>query len=867
MRRFLAALGTMLAIAFPALAQRLPQTVVPSHYRITFAPDLNAQTFSGDETIEVDVRQPSASITLNAAEIQFDDAAISSGGKTQKAQVTLDAAGQTATLAVAEAVSGRALIDIRYRGTLNDKLRGFYISRTPRRNYAVTQFESTDARRAFPSFDEPSFKATFDISAVVDNGDMAISNGRMANDRPGPGEGKHTVTFAETKPLPTYLVALVVGDFQCSEGSAGDIPIRVCSTPEKVPLTRFAVGAAAKELEFFNDYYGIKYPFGKLDVIGIPDFAAGAMENAAAMTFRESALLVDEQSGSVETKRRVASVISHELAHQWFGDLVTMSWWDDIWLNEGFATWMAPKAVAALNPAWSTAVTDAQATTRSLSSDMLKSTRAIRTHVETPAEIETLFDQIAYGKTSAVLRMAESYIGPELFRNGIRAYLTRYSWSNASAEDFWNTMTATTKEPLDRIFSSFVLQPGAPLVSVDTTCSGGTTKVKLSQKRFVIDNSTSKEVWTVPIVARTLTPEEKTFRFLLTQPEQSFSIPGCMPRLFINANARGYYRSRYAPVVLGSDRKLREELNVPEKISFLSDEWALVRTGQSNVADYLGRLEALVADHNPVVVGSAIITVATVDESLTTPADHAAYRAWVRRLLRPIAQEVGWTPAAGESDEMRGMRRQVLVTLAQVGEDPEVRQHARELAPKILAGTAPSTDPQLSASILAMAARSGDAAYYEELRAKVANAKSPEEFRLYLAPLVAFSDPAIVRKSLEWSLSAGLRSQDRFGFLGGLLGNDAARPIVWPYLKEHWSDIEKNVPPFSMARILFSISGVCTPAERDDVKAFLTGHQGAVPERSARQIVERVDACIAFHDQQAANLAAFLKSEKREASK
>ncbi len=867
MKRFLAALGMTFTTALPALAERLPQSVVPSHYRITFAPDLAAQTFSGDETIDVDVRQPSSSITLNAAEIQFDDVSISSGGKTQKASAALDDAKQTATLTFADPVSGRALIDIRFRGMLNDKLRGFYISRTPRRKYAVTQFESTDARRAFPSFDEPAFKATFDISAVIDNGDIAISNGRVASDRPGPGEGKHTVTFAETKPLPTYLVALVVGDFQCSEGSAGDIPIRVCSTPEKVQLTRFAVGAAAKELEFFNDYYGIKYPFGKLDVIGIPDFAAGAMENAAAMTFRESALLVDEKSGSVETKRRVASVISHELAHQWFGDLVTMSWWDDIWLNEGFATWMAPKAVAAVNPAWSTAATDAQSTTRSLSSDMLKSTRAIRTHVETPAEIETLFDQIAYGKTSAVLRMAESYIGPELFRNGIRAYLTRYSWSNASAEDFWNTMTATTKEPLDRIFSSFVLQAGAPLVSVDTKCADGTTQVKLSQKRFLIDNSTSKEVWTVPVVARTLAPEEKTFRFLLTQPEQSFSIPGCTPRLFINANARGYYRSRYAPAVLGSDRKLRDELNVPEKVSFLGDEWALVRAGESNVSDYLGRLESLLADHNPVVVGSAIMTLATVDESLTTPADHAAYRAWVRHVLRPIAREAGWTPVAGESEEMRQMRRQVLVTLAEVGEDPGVLQHARELAPQILTGAGPASDPQLSASILGMAARSGDAAYYEQLKARVANAKSPEEFRLYLSPLVAFSDPAIVRRSLEWALSAGLRSQDRFGFLGGLLANEAARPIVWPYLKEHWSEVEKSVPPFAMARVLFSVSGVCTPAERDDVKAFLAAHQGAIPERSARQIVERIDACIAFHEQQAGNLAAFLKSEKQEASK
>jgi aminopeptidase N len=857
MRRTTLLLAFLLAL--PAFAERLPQTVVPKHYRITLAPDIPAEKFSGDETIDVEVRQPSQSITLNAADIQFDEASITSGGRSQKAEVATSASNQTATLTFADAISGAATIDIRFRGILNDKLRGFYISKTPRRKYAVTQFESTDARRAFPSFDEPAFKATFDVSAVIDNGDMAIGNGRVISDKPGPADGKHTVTFAQTKPLPTYLVALLVGDFQCSEGSAGDIPIRVCATPERVQLTHFAVDAAAKELSFFNEYYGIKYPFGKLDVIGIPDFAAGAMENAAAMTFRESALLVDDKTGSVEAKRRVAGVISHELAHQWFGDLVTMSWWDDVWLNEGFATWMAPKAVAAVNPAWATDVTDAQATVRSLSSDMLASTRAIRTHVETPAEIESVFDGIAYGKTAAVLRMVESYIGPELFRNGIRAYLTRFSWSNASAEDFWNTMAATTKEPLDRIFSTFVLQPGSPLVTVDTKCEGDKTLVTLSQKRFSVAPSASKEVWAVPVVARTLTAASKPYRFLLTDPEHTFTVSGCSAHLFINANGRGYYRSRYAPSVLGGDGNLSKELNVAEKVSLVSDEWALVRAGQSKVGDYLKRLDALLADHNPVVVSSAVVTLGTIDDALTTAEDRAAYSVWLRHLLRPIAADAGWAPVAGESDETRSMRRVVLQTLAESGNDPQVLQHARELAPAILNGTTTSTDPQLSAAILGMAARSGDAAYFEELKSKTAAAKSPEEFRMYSSPMVDFTNPAIVRSSLEWALSPAVRSQDRFAFLAGLLANDAARPIVWPYVKEHWSEIEKNVPAFSMGRVMGSVGSACTASERDDVKAFLAAHPGAVPERVTRQILERIDNCLAFHEQQAGNLAAFLE--------
>ncbi|HEY3057293.1 MAG TPA: M1 family metallopeptidase [Thermoanaerobaculia bacterium] len=858
-----AALVVVVLFALPAVAARLPQNVVPKHYRITLAPDIPTEKFSGDETIDVEIREPSTTITVNAAEIEFDDTSVTSGGRTQKAQVALNASEQTATLSVPEAVSGPASIDFKFRGKLNDKLRGFYISKTPRRKYAVTQFESTDARRAFPSFDEPALKATFDISAVIDTGDIAIGNGRMISDTPGPGEGKHTVKFAPTKPLPTYLVALLIGDFQCSDGSAGDIPIRVCATPEKVQLTHFAVDAASKELNFYNDWYGIKYPFEKLDVIGIPDFAAGAMENAAAITFRESALLVDEKSGSPAARRRVASVIAHELAHQWFGDLVTMRWWDDIWLNEGFATWMTPKAVASLNPAWSTVATDAQATGRALSSDSLTATRPIRTRVETPAEIESVFDQIAYGKSAAVLRMAESYIGPDLFRIGIRAYLTRFSYGNASAEDFWGTMTETTKQPLDRIFSSFVLQPGAPLVKVETKCEDGMTRVALSQSRFFASRDsarTSKEVWVIPVVARTL-DKDSTQRFLLEQPAQTFTFSGCAPHLFLNANGRGYYRSEYAAGILGPDRQLRDALTTAEKVSLISDDWALVRGGGENVGDYLRRLETFVAERNPVIVQSTISSLASIADYLTTDTDRNAYREWVRDLLTPIAREAGWTASMTDSDETKEMRSQVLTTLAEVGNDADVKKRARELARKIIDEQSPA-DRQLAANILIMAAESGDAALYDEIRARAAKAKSPEEYRMYLFPLQYFTDPALVRRSLDWALSAEMRSQDRAGFIAGILSNDRARPVAWAYVKEHWSDIERLIPPFTIGRIMSSMSRACASADRDEIKAFFAAHPAAGSERSARQTLERINSCIAFHEQQAPNLATFLGASK-----
>ena len=349
--RLLAAALCLVSTA--VFAQRLPAGVTPNNYTLWFAPDLDKETFRGRESIAVNVAAPTTTIVVNAAEITFGEVTIEDASGTQTAKVTTDEKNETATFTVARAVPrGAATVRVTYTGILNDKLRGFYLSKANGRKYAVSQMEATDARRAFPSFDEPAFKATFAISMMIDAADSAISNGKQISDTPGPDPGKHTITFAPTPKMSSYLVALLVGDFVCRSGAAGTTPIRVCATPDKLGLTAFALSAAEQQVAFFNSYFGIPYPFEKLDIIGVPDFAAGAMENAGAITFRERMLLADEATASVGVRRSVASVISHELAHQWFGDLVTMKWWDDIWLNEGFATWAANKPLAAWKSEW-----------------------------------------------------------------------------------------------------------------------------------------------------------------------------------------------------------------------------------------------------------------------------------------------------------------------------------------------------------------------------------------------------------------------------------------------------------------------------------------------------------------------------------
>ena len=322
--------------------------------------------------------------------------------------------------------------------------------------------EATDARRAFPSWDEPAYKATFDISMMIDAGDTAISNGAQVSDTPGPEAGKHTVAFARTQKMSAYLVALLVGDFACRDGSSDGIALRVCSTPDKRALTGFALEAAEQQVKFYNEWTGIKYPFGKLDLIGVPDFSAGAMENAGAITFREEALLADQEHASLETRKQVASTISHEIAHQWFGDLVTMKWWDDIWLNEGFATWMANKPLAVWRPDWQVDLDEVEEAQVAVSTDALRATRPVRTRVETPDEINEVFDRIAYEKTASILRSIETYVGPDLMRTAVRSYLQHHAFSNASGEDFWTEVARVTGKPVDRVMKPYIEQPGVP---------------------------------------------------------------------------------------------------------------------------------------------------------------------------------------------------------------------------------------------------------------------------------------------------------------------------------------------------------------------------------------------------------------------
>src|SRR5271157_5109397 len=395
MKRILLIFAAGLLVCCTAVAQRLPGGANPDHYALTVNMNFPNNTYDGDETIDLTLTKPSNTITLNAVEIDFHEVTITAAGQTQTAKVSSDQKNEMATFTVDKQLpAGAATVHIKFTGHLNDKLRGFYLSTYKDRKYEVSQMEATDARVAFPCFDEPAYKATFDITAIVDKGDTAISNGEIVSDTPGPGD-KHSIKFSTSPKMSSYLVALTIGDWKCASDEVDGVKLRVCAVPGKENETRFALDATKAILHYYNNYYAIKYPLPKLDQIAVPDFQAGAMENWGAIIYREAALLVDDKTAAVDYKKRVADVIAHEVAHQWFGDLVTMKWWDDIWLNEGFATWMSSKPVQAWKPEWHFDLDDVSDASGTMNVDSLANTRPIHQAAETPAQIMELFDGIA----------------------------------------------------------------------------------------------------------------------------------------------------------------------------------------------------------------------------------------------------------------------------------------------------------------------------------------------------------------------------------------------------------------------------------------------------------------------------------------
>jgi aminopeptidase N len=845
-------------------AQRLPTTIIPSHYKLLLDPDIGQQKFTGEETITVQVQQATSEIVLNSLGLDISLAEATAADKTVPARVTYDEPNETARLSLAQPLpAGAASLHLKFSGKLTAGLRGLYLSKSRRRQYAVTQFEGTYARMMFPGFDEPAFKATFDLSVIADKGDTAISNGRIVKDEPLPGSTRHKITFSTSPRMSTYLVALAIGDWQCLERTVDGTPIRVCAEPDKKQYGQFALEAAAQSVHFYNQWYGIKYPFEKLDMLAIPDYEWGGMENTASIFYRDTALLMDEKTASVFAKRSHATVVAHEIAHQWFGDLVTAAWWDDIWLNEGFATWMERKPIRAWHPEWHLEDDEAATAQRIIGLDSLSAARAIHGDPRTSAEIKEMFDGITYQKGGAVLGMLESYVGPEVFRNGVNAYLKAHANGNATSADFWQAMAKVSGKPVDKIMPTFVMQPGVPLMTVSGSCSSGKQTLELSQQRFLLSSFGTGEkqgqIWSIPVCTKAA-KNDGSACYLVDKKTDVVHANACPDWVMANRNAKGYYRVFYQHQnnLKGVAAAAEKDLTVPERIAFVEDLWAMVRAGKEPVGIFLNVARDLWPERNRLVVEIVAEHMNTIGRSLVPEQNQKEYRQLVRQQFAPLAKKVGWDAGANDNDEQKALRASLLEILGSAG-DPDAVAAAQKITQAYIKDPS-AVEGTIIGPALAVAAQNGDAALYGQFMQAMGGARSTEDYYHFLFALTSFRQPELAQRTLGLIDQGKIRQQDYVRLFPALLAESPGREIAWDYLKAHWDSLAEKVTSFGGSGAVSALGGFCSIEKGDEIKQFFATHRAPGAERALRQSLERISSCVEFKQLQSGNMQKFLHS-------
>ncbi|MDQ1396398.1 MAG: tricorn protease interacting factor [Acidimicrobiaceae bacterium] len=845
-------------------AYRLPRVVAPRRYELTLTPDLDAATFAGEERIEIEVFEPVQQLVLNAIELDLLSAElIHADGRTLAGAVTLDEAEERATIALdGTAEPGQWTLHMAFTGILNDKLHGFY--RSTFRNddgaecvIATTQFEATDARRAFPCWDEPDFKASFKVTLIVDDGLTAVSNASVVEET-DLGNGKRQVEFAETMQMSTYLVAFVVGPFEATEPVDVDgVPLRVVVPPGKLGLTPFALEAGAAALRYFASYFGIPYPADKLDLIAVPDFAFGAMENLGAVTFRETALLVDSTTGSRLELERVADVVAHEIAHMWFGDLVTMKWWNGIWLNEAFATFMELMAVDRFRPDWQRWVSFGVSRDLAMQIDGQLSTRPVEFPVGRPEEAEAMFDVLTYQKGCGVLRMLEQYLGAEPFRQGIARYLTAHSHANTETTDLWDAIETASGEPARATMDSWILQGGYPMITVEARPDG--TGLTVSQERFSYAAGDDGTRWQVPVMIRAglAGGTEQRRKVLLTGESATIELSGKADWLLANDGAWGFYRVRYDGDLL---RRLtvdmQARLSPLERFGLVSDTWAAVLAGRSPVVDYI-ELIRLLSDETDPDVWTAILGPLRLFGRVLSDEERPKLEAFVRRLVGPALSRVGWEPTAGEAERVPTLRATLIGALGTVGADAETRSVARDLHTAYLADRR-AIAPDLVDPIVNVVASDGSSDDFDAFVDRFHNPANPQEEVRYLYALGRFEDTALLQRTLDLALSGDVRTQNAPYLVGIVLGNRAATDLAWGFLEDQWDTMLARFPSNSITRMLEGIAYQADAGLASRARAFLAAHPVGQGQKLIGQTLERLDVNVAFRNREATGLASAL---------
>ncbi len=717
-----------------------------------------------------------------------------------------------------------------------------------------------------PCFDEPGYKVPFELRVTTPKGNIVVANSPEI-EHTDAEEGRATLFhFAPTQPIPAYLFALAVGPLDIREGPKEPVPIRVITTRGKAKLGDLAIEAATAHTKILVDYFARAYPYPKLDLLAVPEFGFGAMENAGLITFREDLLLLDPKHASTEARRAMATNVAHEISHHWFGNLVTMPWWDDLWLNEGFATWMEGKVVDAWKPQMDARLEASRAKGNVMALDALDSARAVRQPVANNAEAEEAFDNITYDKGAAVLGMLEAWVGPDAFRDGIRAYLKAHEYGSATSADLFQALSKSSSKDVWTVASTFLDQPGVPLVRAELTCEKGSApKVKLAQERYRARPATEGDrrgtTWKIPMCVAYEGGKSPACGMLAAPTGEIELPPGRCPRwIYPNAQENGYFRFALPPAQLAALADGGRALDVRSRIGLVNDGWALVQSGDLGSDALLDLVASMRGEKNRLVLDQIVVTLQGVSDKLIDDASRPAFRAYVSSVLGPIARDLGFEPRPKESDDAKLLRQSLLSALAVLAEDPWVASQADRAATAFLKDPR-SVDADIAAIALRASTRHAGDKRFHELTEALRRAPAPEDRVITVGALGAFADPALLRRALDLLLGDQLKFQDAFSIYTAAMTYPDSRRTVLAWVQEHFGELKAKLPDFVLTRLASSVGTICeAPARADAARFFVAAMKGTdAGDRALREALETADLCIDLRAREASRIKKKLK--------
>jgi len=844
------------APAAPPSGHRLGTDVVPLFEAVKLTVDARQPDYTGTVRIELDVKRSVTSFALHARDMEIRRLALTGPDGAVSVTHKPGERGLLEVTASSPLKPGPHVLEIDFKNEYDTQATGLYKVVVGGESYLFTQFEATDARQAFPCWDEPAFKIPFQVTVTVPEAHSALSNTPPSSDTVAGGQ--RTVVFARTRPLPSYLVVLAAGPLEYVPIPGLSVPGRVVTVKGASAMAAEAVRTTPPVLAALESYFGRPYPYEKLDLVAVPEFWPGAMENAGAITFRDTVLLVDTKGASAEQLRLLVEVNAHEMAHMWFGDLVTMEWWDDLWLNESFASWMGDKAAAAAFPEFRTSVLSVQGAEQAMRIDARATSRAIRRPVTTLDNLLQSADVLAYKKGQAVLGMVESWVGPENFRKGINQYLKDHEWRNAVAADLWNALSKAAGQDVAGTLATFLDQPGVPLVTVESVEGN---RVRLSQRRFANQGvSLPAETWRVPVALKyEAGGAVKTKVVMLANATETVTLDGAPSWVHPNADERGYYRWSVPAAVR---RAIAEggprTMNVRERVGFLGNASALLDAGALKGDEFLELLVPFAGDADAEVVSAVVGALNRVKNAFVTPQIETPFAAYVRRVLGPALERIGIERKAGEAEAVSLLRPQLLMWLGRDGRDPAVLAHANKVAAAYLADPA-SVDPSVVGVVLRLRALSGDRALFEEYKRRMEAATVPAEREQFLGALGYFRAPELVDEALRFAAAGPLRPQEMFDIPEGIGTSVAEDERPYRFMTENYEAIRAKLPPMFLV-FMPQFAGGCSLERAEKAKVFFSDERHRAPgiEREMAKVAEQVKDCAALRSREGATVAAYL---------